>query len=398
VLFVFDQKSVADGGRYLGEFKVVEATADNPSVKIERVNELTGLGIPDGDYQTLAGFILAQMGRVPMPKERFRWREGEFEILAADARRIRSVRLRRRLFLARRTSGRGPIMSASIPARIRNYFFTGVVVIAPTAVSVYLLYGAFTWVDGLLGGLLRHPRLGGVEIPGVGFVTVIAIILLTGFLASNYLGRRVVGLWDGMLTRIPLLNTIYAATKQIGSALLGQERVAFREVVWVEFPRKGVYSLAFTMGPGGACGPAPGAQTRPQREAVRAGLMPTTRTRPPASSSSCRVSQARADSVEEAIKLAIRADWRLMGEAAGRQTPPRPRPVTERGDAMAIEKVEAIVTRSFPLGDRAASFSPPSAVAYVVAKGGDHEPVRRRLEPFTDRAVIYYRAERDLSS
>lgn len=212
-------------------------------------------------------------------------------------------------------------MSQSIPARIRNYFFTGVVVIAPTAVSVFLLYRAFTWVDGLLGGLLRHPRLGGVEIPGVGFVAVIAIILVTGFLASNYLGRRVVALWDRMLTRIPLLNTIYAATKQIGSALLGQERGAFREVVWVEFPRKGVYALAFTTGAAGGSGTAAGKRFVPV-------FMPTTPN--PTSGFLLFVPEDELRRVpipvEEAIKLVISGGLAAPGgEAAGRLgLPPAP--------------------------------------------------------------------------
>jgi uncharacterized membrane protein len=217
----------------------------------------------------------------------------------------------------------------SIPTRIRNYFFTGVVVIAPTAVSVYLLYGAFAWVDGLLGGLLRHPRLGGIEIPGVGFVAVIAIILVTGFLASNYLGRRVVALWDRMLTRIPLLNTIYAATKQIGSALLGQERVGFREVVWVEFPRKGVYALAFTTG--AAAGPAPAAGSAPSaRKRFVPVFMPTTPN--PTSGFLLFVPEDELRrvpiSVEEAIKLVISGGLAAPGsEAAGQLgLPPAPPP------------------------------------------------------------------------
>jgi CBS domain containing-hemolysin-like protein len=68
----------------------------SPLIRIERVNELTGLAIPEGDYKTLAGFLLFQMRRIPLPHERLRWRDADFEILAADSRRIRSVRLVRR--------------------------------------------------------------------------------------------------------------------------------------------------------------------------------------------------------------------------------------------------------------------------------------------------------------
>jgi CBS domain containing-hemolysin-like protein len=85
----------------------------NPQIRIERVNELTGLAIPEGDYQTLAGFILSRMRRIPLPHERLRWREDEFEILAADSRRIRSVRLDRRPPLMVRRVRRPPSLPAN---------------------------------------------------------------------------------------------------------------------------------------------------------------------------------------------------------------------------------------------------------------------------------------------
>jgi magnesium and cobalt transporter len=67
----------------------------NPHTRIERVNELLGLALPEGDYHTIAGFILDQMGRIPLPRERLRMAGGEFEILESDARRILSIRFRR---------------------------------------------------------------------------------------------------------------------------------------------------------------------------------------------------------------------------------------------------------------------------------------------------------------
>jgi CBS domain containing-hemolysin-like protein len=67
----------------------------NPRTRVERVNEILGLALPEGDYQTLGGFILDQMGRIPLPREHLRFADGEFEILAADERRVLSVRFRR---------------------------------------------------------------------------------------------------------------------------------------------------------------------------------------------------------------------------------------------------------------------------------------------------------------
>ncbi|MGD8396093.1 MAG: DUF502 domain-containing protein [Candidatus Eiseniibacteriota bacterium] len=133
--------------------------------------------------------------------------------------------------------------------RLRNYFIAGVLVIAPTAISVWLLFRAFTWVDKLLGGSIAEPVLYGYEVPGVGFVTVVLIILLVGFLTSGYLGSRILGIWERLLSTIPLMNRIYPAIKQIGSALLSEHRAVFREAVLIEYPRRGMYSLAFTTKP-----------------------------------------------------------------------------------------------------------------------------------------------------
>jgi CBS domain containing-hemolysin-like protein len=87
-----------DERRPVFEFRRVDTNTWvlNPIIRIERLSELIGVTIPEGDYQTLSGFILFQLGRVPLPRERLRVTEGEFEILAADSRRILSVRFKRR--------------------------------------------------------------------------------------------------------------------------------------------------------------------------------------------------------------------------------------------------------------------------------------------------------------
>jgi putative hemolysin len=89
---------VEDERRPVFEFRRVDTITWvlNPIVRIERLSELIGVTIQEGDYQTLSGFILFQLGRVPLPRERLRVTEGEFEILAADSRRILSVRFKRR--------------------------------------------------------------------------------------------------------------------------------------------------------------------------------------------------------------------------------------------------------------------------------------------------------------
>lgn len=133
--------------------------------------------------------------------------------------------------------------------KLRNYFIAGVLVIAPTAVSFYFLYKGFVWVDNLLGGFIQRLELLGYEVPGIGFVTVIVIILTVGFFTSGYLGTRLLQLWERLLSTIPLMNRIYPAVKQIGSALLSDRAGVFREAVLIEYPRRGMYSLAFATKP-----------------------------------------------------------------------------------------------------------------------------------------------------
>src|SRR6266850_5874835 len=105
--------------------------------------------------------------------------------------------------------------------RLRTYFLTGLLVLAPVAITAYIIWKLFEFVDHMLGTTLRggYIRPGGV--PGLGFITVILIIIITGALAENILGRRLGKLVDTLLLRIPLLRGLYSTVKDIGTAVLG---------------------------------------------------------------------------------------------------------------------------------------------------------------------------------
>ncbi len=129
--------------------------------------------------------------------------------------------------------------------KLRNYFLAGLAVILPVTVTLYLLKLVLGFVDGLAGGVLslftkRH-------IPGVGLVSTVLVVLGVGVVATNVAGRRLVAFWDGLLLRIPLVNTIYRTSKQVVDALWYRER-AFRRVVLVEYPRRGVWAVGFVTG------------------------------------------------------------------------------------------------------------------------------------------------------
>jgi len=128
-------------------------------------------------------------------------------------------------------------------SRLRTHFLTGLLVLAPVAITGYVVWRLFTWVDHLLGTTLRggYIRPGGV--PGLGFLTVIVIIMIAGFLAENFVGRWLGKLVDTGLLRIPLLRGLYSTVKDIGTAVLGDRKIAFNQVVLVPFPIPGVYSI-----------------------------------------------------------------------------------------------------------------------------------------------------------
>ena len=134
-------------------------------------------------------------------------------------------------------------------ARLRAHFLTGLLVLAPVAVTGYILWKIFVWVDHMLGTTLRggYIRPGGV--PGLGFLTVLVIITVTGALASNILGRTLGTFVDSMLLRIPLLRGLYSTVKDIGTAVLGDRKAVFNQVVLVPFPIPGVYSIGLVTSP-----------------------------------------------------------------------------------------------------------------------------------------------------
>jgi uncharacterized membrane protein len=126
----------------------------------------------------------------------------------------------------------------------RRKFFTGLLILLPTVVTGWVLYRFFVSVDSILLRPLvqRYPFL---DIPGLGFLGVVLIILLTGVFAGNFIGRGVISWLESLVLRIPLISRIYIAIKQMSEVFLKQERTVFKRAVLVEYPRPGVYAVAF---------------------------------------------------------------------------------------------------------------------------------------------------------
>ncbi len=152
--------------------------------------------------------------------------------------RVRAVRRRRGLL-----------------ARLRTYFLTGLIVTAPVAITFWILVGFIEFVDGKVVPLIPpayNPNTYirdvfglGLDIPGIGLVVVFLGLTLIGFFAAGLLGRMVVRTGEQLVNRMPVVRSVYGALKQIFQTVLESSSRSFREVVLVEYPRRGIWAIAF---------------------------------------------------------------------------------------------------------------------------------------------------------
>jgi len=126
---------------------------------------------------------------------------------------------------------------------LRRRFITGLVVLLPTVLTAWILFQVFRSVDSVLRPLVaRYPFL---DIPGLGLLAVLVIVLAVGIFAANLIGRRIIRLLERALSRIPLVNRMYLTLKQMSEVFLREQRTAFRKAVMIEYPRRGIYSIGF---------------------------------------------------------------------------------------------------------------------------------------------------------
>jgi uncharacterized membrane protein len=133
--------------------------------------------------------------------------------------------------------------------RIRNYFLTGLVIAAPLFITVFITWTFIEWIDGLVQPLVPSFYRWPFVIPGFGVLVAISFITLLGFLTANLLGRRLLTFGESILGRMPLVRNLYSGLKQIFETALSNQARAFQKVALVEYPRKGLWSIAFVSGP-----------------------------------------------------------------------------------------------------------------------------------------------------
>ncbi len=136
-------------------------------------------------------------------------------------------------------------------AALRKWLFAGLLVIVPLIITAWVL----TWVVGLLDQTLeilpaawQPDRLLGIHIPGFGVLLTLLILLIVGAIASNFFGRKLVAMGDALVSRFPVVRSIYSSVKQVSDTLFSESGNAFRTAVLVQWPREGVWTVAFVTG------------------------------------------------------------------------------------------------------------------------------------------------------
>lgn len=138
---------------------------------------------------------------------------------------------------------------------MKKYFITGLLVLVPLLITIWVLSSLIGFMDQslwLLPASWRPKALVGYEVPGVGAIITLLIIVMTGLIATNFLGKQLILLWESLLSRVPVVKSVYASVKQVSDTLFSDSGNAFRHAVLVQFPMKGSWTIAFITGhPGG---------------------------------------------------------------------------------------------------------------------------------------------------
>lgn len=272
--------------------------------------------------------------------------------------------------------------SIPVAQRLRAYFFAGILVTAPISITIYLAWLFINFVDDKVTPLI--PEKYNPEtylpfaLPGLGLVILFLGLTLVGMLMAGFMGRLFTRFSEGLLNRMPVIRSIYNAVKQILETVLAQQSNAFREAVLVEYPRRGIWAIAFITG-----STEGEVQNVTAEECVNI-FLPTT----PNPTSGFLLFVPRTDliplsmSVEEAIKMVI---------SGGIVTPPDHRPKSQQGTPLTSAKVYedvdilrekedsvVLITRNSRPGDKLeqATGKPVGEIDHLAVRKVMHDPIK----------------------
>ncbi|MFC1481918.1 DUF502 domain-containing protein [Candidatus Neomarinimicrobiota bacterium] len=132
------------------------------------------------------------------------------------------------------------------PIKFRRIFLTGIFTAIPIYITIKLLQVMIGIMDRILAPFIT--RMIGFHIPGLGLLMMILFLFLLGLLVTNFIGRRLYNFVENVLLKVPIVSNIYNTSKQIVQTFSPENRKAFQKVIWLEYPRKGIWSLGFVTG------------------------------------------------------------------------------------------------------------------------------------------------------
>ncbi len=138
---------------------------------------------------------------------------------------------------------------------MKKYFITGLLVLVPVVITFWVLSSLIQTMDQsllLLPEQWRPQQLFGFSMVGLGAILTVVIVFVTGLIATNIFGQQLILIWEAMLSRVPVVKSIYASVKQVSDTIFSDSGNAFRKALLIEFPRQGSWTIAFLTGePGG---------------------------------------------------------------------------------------------------------------------------------------------------
>jgi uncharacterized membrane protein len=144
------------------------------------------------------------------------------------------------------------VLRPRLSARLRAYFFAGVLVAAPIGITIWLAWSVVNWIDQsvlpFIPAKYNPETYLPFSLPGIGLVVLVVFLTLIGAVTAGMIGRMIVGYGERLLGRMPVIRSVYGAVKQIFETVLAQKSTAFREVVLIEYPRIGMWAFGFVTG------------------------------------------------------------------------------------------------------------------------------------------------------
>ncbi|MEM9060602.1 MAG: DUF502 domain-containing protein [Pseudomonadota bacterium] len=128
---------------------------------------------------------------------------------------------------------------------LRNNFLTGLIVVAPIVITIYLTWTIITFVDAQVVPLVPEPLRVDIGLPGFGVLIFLVFTTAVGYFAKNLFGRQLIRIGESWVDRMPIVRSIYNALKQIVETIFNQSNASFQNACLVEYPRRGIWAIAF---------------------------------------------------------------------------------------------------------------------------------------------------------